>query len=157
MGLILGDDRRQFGQFGDLMPGRLGIAGVRFGGQCLVAAAAGRGNIGDDVVDAILWQSLPVVSAMPGLPAGLAARGRLGDGLGGIGRIGRRGDRGVGGVALELNLKFVESRLQGGDPLESGVQERTQSRTLGTAGIGGLNRIAHEPQPYEKSDQSQGD
>jgi hypothetical protein len=30
---VLGDDGRQFGEFGDLMPGRFGVAGPGLGGQ----------------------------------------------------------------------------------------------------------------------------
>ena len=33
LSLVLGDDGRQVGEIGDLMPGRLGVAGSGFGGQ----------------------------------------------------------------------------------------------------------------------------
>jgi hypothetical protein len=90
-----------------------------------LAAGTGRGHVGHDVVNAVLRQAVPVVSPMPGLAAGFAARGGLGHRLGSVGGIGRGGDRGVGGVALELGLEVADLSFQDSDPLESGFQERT--------------------------------
>ena len=157
VGLVFRDDRRQFGQFGKLMPGRLGVSRLRFRGQDAVAVDAGRGQVGHDLIDAVLRQALAAVAAMPRLPAGLAARGGLGHRLGGAGRVGRGRDRGVGGVAVQVCLESADLGFQGSDPLVLGVQQRTQSRTLGTARTRNWGRIAHESPGYRLSNQSQED
>lgn len=48
--LMLGEVRQQRRQFGDLVPGRFRIAGLRLGGQVRLAVIAGGGPIGDDLI-----------------------------------------------------------------------------------------------------------
>ena len=49
---------------------------------------------------------------------------------------------------MEWGLEFVELSLQGGDPLALSFQQRVQSRTFGTVGTQGWNRIAHDTSGY---------
>jgi len=115
--LVLGDLRGHLRQFGDLMPGRLGVAGPRVGRQRLVAALAAAGDEGDHVREAFGGQAALQVGGMAGLRPGLLASGRLDDGLGGLRRVGRGRDGGVGGVRAEARQGLPELRLQVADPL----------------------------------------
>ena len=88
--LVLGDDGREFGEFGDLMPGRLGIARPRIGGQRSLAVDAGRGHIRHDLVDPLRGEAQAMMSRMPRLPAWLTPGRRLDDGFWSPGWIDRR-------------------------------------------------------------------
>jgi hypothetical protein len=79
---MLGDDGRQFGEFGDLMPGRFGVASSRLGGQGSVALVADRRHMEHDRVDPSWQEAMAMMSLMPRLPAGLATRRRLDNRLG---------------------------------------------------------------------------
>ncbi len=80
--LMLGDHRRQFGEFGHLMPGRLGVTRPGLGGQHRLAVGADRGYIGDDIRDPLRREAVAMVSRMSSLTARLAPLGVLTTGLG---------------------------------------------------------------------------
>ena len=82
MPLILGDDRREHGDLGDLMPGRFGVAGGGVVGQGGLAVGADSGHERHDVRDARGGQSVAMMSGVPRLAAGLASGGGLDHGLG---------------------------------------------------------------------------
>jgi hypothetical protein len=111
MSLVLGDDGRQFGEFGNLMPRRLGVSGCRFGRQHGLAVAAGRGYIRYDMLDPLGREAMAMMSGMPSLPARFASAGCLDHRLGCPKRIGRRRCRGVGGIATQLRAEFVDIGL----------------------------------------------
>ena len=100
--LVLGDDGRQLGEFGDLMPGRLGVARPRLGGQRSLAVGADRGHIRHDDLDPLWREAMAMMSGMPRLAARFPPRGCLDDRLGRPRRIGRRGRGAIGGIASEL-------------------------------------------------------
>jgi len=90
VGLVLGDDGRQHGKLGDLMPGRFGIVGARFCRQRCLAAGASLGDIRDDDIDPRCRQPESVVSLMAGLPTATSSGARLDDRLGSVQGVGRR-------------------------------------------------------------------
>ena len=67
---MLGDDGGQQGEFGDLMPGGLGVVGAGFDRQRGVAPGTDRGDVMDDRVDTSRGQADSVMPAMPDLPTG---------------------------------------------------------------------------------------
>jgi hypothetical protein len=130
---MLGDDGGQPRQFGDLMPGRLGVAGAGFDRQRRVTVGTDRGNVADDRVDPIGRQADPVMPSMPGLSSGSSSGGRLGGRLGSVERIGR-GRRGtIGRIALKLDGEFFDLSLENGDLSQGHVEFTTQLDAFGTA------------------------
>ena len=125
------------------MPGRLGIAGRRFGGQGGLAVGADRGHIGHDDLDPLGREPMAMMSGMSWLPARLASAGRLDHRLGGPRRIGRRGRGGVGGVAIELAAEFVDFGLQTRDQEPSLVQRGPESAAFRTGGRRARGKIGH--------------
>jgi hypothetical protein len=80
--LVLGDDRRQLGEFGNLMPARLRVARSGLGRQQSLAVGADRGHIGHDLVDPLGREAMAMMSRISGLTAGLRPLGALLTGLG---------------------------------------------------------------------------
>src|SRR5271157_3422540 len=115
--LVLGDDRRQLGEFGNLMPARLGVAKSRLGRQRGLALGADRGHIGHDLVDPVGREVMAMMSGMPRLAARLAPTGGLDHWLGSVRGIGRRRDRGIRRIPVEPFLKVTDSGLKLSDPL----------------------------------------
>src|SRR6202011_4084656 len=115
--LVFGDQRRDLGQFRDLVPGGFGIVRTRVGRQRLVAAVAVTGDEGDDLVQALGGQAALEACGMPGLSAGLLTGGLLGDRLGGTGGGGGGRGAGVGGVGGPARGEVAGGRLQVGDPV----------------------------------------
>src|SRR5262249_11062130 len=74
--LVLGDLRGHLGQLGDLMPGRLGVAGAGPPGQRLAAALTAVGDEGDGAREALGRR--PPLGAGRGGGAGGRGRGRGG-------------------------------------------------------------------------------
>lgn len=109
--LVFGDDGRQFGEFGHLMPGGLGVAGGGFGRQGSLAWGAGRGPVRHDGVDPLGWEAMAMMSRMPRLPAWRASGRCLDHRFGGPGWIDRRRRGGVGGIAVQLTAQVVEFGL----------------------------------------------
>src|SRR3974377_1788760 len=69
--LVFGDVGRQLGEFGNLMPGRLGVTGRGFRGQGSLAVGADRGHVRHDLVNPLGREAVAMVSRMPRLPAWL--------------------------------------------------------------------------------------
>ena len=115
--LVLGDDRRQLGEFGNLMPARLGVAKSRLGRQRGLALGADRGHIGHDLVDPVGREVMAMMSGMPRLAARLAPTGGLDHWLGSVQGIGRRRDRGIRRIPVEPFLKVTDSGFKLSDPL----------------------------------------
>ena len=124
--LVLGDDGRQLGEFGDLMPGRFGVARPGLGGQGSLAAGADRGPIRHDDLDLLRWEATAMMSRMPRLAARFSPRRCLDDRLGRPRRIGRRGRGAIGGIASKLREKFSDLGFQDGNPGQGGVKFTTQ-------------------------------
>jgi len=107
--LVLGNDRRQLGEFGNLMPARLRVARSRLGRQRSLALGADRGHIGHDLVDPLGRETMAMMSRMSGLTAWLApARG-----------LGRRLDPGKefpyperGGASARMITSKITSKAQ---------------------------------------------
>ena len=132
MALVLGDAGGDRWQFGDLLPGRLGVTRPGFGRQRVVATPASRRQVTDDLVNLVGRQADRRRGRMAGLPARFAAGRLLDDGLGGGGRIGRGRQRGIAGVLAESRLQVAHEHLQFGDtPLQ-----------LATARTGALGHAA---------------
>ena len=129
MSLVLGNDRRQLGEFGNLMPARLRVARSRLGRQRSLALGADRGHIGHDLVDPLGRETMAMMSRMSGLTAWFASARGLAHRLGGTQRIGRRGDRGVGRVLIEPFLEVPDEGFEFGDP-------RVELSHWGQGGIG---------------------
>jgi len=115
--LVLGDDRRQLGEFGNLMPTRLGVPGPWLGGQRSLAVGAGRGHIGHDRRDPLGREATAMMPRMSGLTARLAPTGGLDHWLGSVQGIGRRRDRGVRRIPVEPFLKVTDGGFKLSDPL----------------------------------------
>src|SRR5512142_603969 len=109
----------------------------------MVAAEAGGGHVADDMVDALGWESLAVVSRVCGLPGRVASGGAFGHRPGGTRRVGGGWDRGVGGVAVELLPQIADLGFQISDPLERRGQESTLCVALGTLDHRGFGTRAH--------------
>jgi hypothetical protein len=146
--LMLGDLGRQLWEFGNLMPGGLGVAWPGLRGQWSLALGADRVHIGHDLSDPLQREATAMVSWMSSLPARLTPAAGLHHGLGSTQRIGRRRDRGVGRVSIEPfleiaddGLKVADGGLELGDPLWELSAFRT-SRCWG----GGL--VAHAAERY---------
>ena len=135
-------------RLGDLVPGRLGIAGRRLPGQRGAAGGTGLGDVIDDGVDPLRGQSAAERSRVAGLSAPPAPGPGLDDRLGGTRGIGRGRDRGIGGVPIEPEPEFVDDRLRLGDPLQRGVELPAQSLTLGASGCRGGLLVTHKPGRY---------
>ena len=133
VGLVLGDDRGLLGEFGDLMPTRLGIVGTGIDRQRRAATRADRRDVGHDLVDAIGRQANPVVTTMSGLTAGTPPSRRLANRLGSVEWISRRRRRTIGGIAIEQEEKFFDLGFEHGDPSEGRVEFTTQPRATGTS------------------------
>ena len=88
VGLMFGDDGRRRGRFGDLMPGRLGVARAWFDGRGGLTTGASRGDVSLDPIDTPGRQTLAMVSAMPGLSTRFSPGGSFARELGSIQRIG---------------------------------------------------------------------
>jgi hypothetical protein len=136
--LEFGHDGGDARQFGDLVPGRLGVAGRGPLGQGLVAALAVSRDEGDDVVDAAGRQAQAAVALVAGLTAGLASGGLLDDWGRGGRRVGRGRDGGVvAGVLPQAPLQLLDASLQVLDALE---QRRDDGLALHTPRV---DRFAH--------------
>jgi len=146
VGLMLGDESRQWGQFGDLMPGRLGVIGARLDRQGELAPRTNRREIGVDEVDPLGGQADAVMSAMPGLSAGLSSGGGFARKFGSVERIGRRRRGTVRRVLLEPKDQFLELSFERGDPRQSDVGLSPQLGTSGTIkdgqGFGKIHRLS---------------
>ena len=149
--LVLGDDGSQYGEFGDLMPSRFGVARSRLERQGSVTVVADRRYIRHDLVDPLTRQTMAVMSLVPRLTARLAPAWRLGWWLGRAQRIRRWGDRGVGRILIESFLEVADrafelrdQRLKRGDPLE-------KLEALGTRRCGRRQSIAHGEQRYKSA------
>ena len=142
--LVLGDDGRQRGNLGDLMPGRFGVVRSGFLGQRGLASGADRGHIRHDILDPVGRQPMTMRAGMPRLAARLASARRLDDRLGSPRRIGRRGRGGIRGVAVELAAEFVEFGLQPGDLLLGLFQDASaELAALRTGDPRGRRHLAH--------------
>ena len=93
--LVFGDVGRQLREFGNLMPGRLGVTGRGFRGQGSLAVGAGRGHLRHDLVDPLGREAMAMVSRMPRLSAWLTSGRCLDDRFGSPRWIDRRGRGGV--------------------------------------------------------------
>ena len=93
--LVFGDVGRQLREFGNLMPGRLGVTGRGFRGQGSLAVGAGRGHVRHDLVDPLGREAMAMVSRMPRLSAWLTSGRCLDDRFGSPRWIDRRGRGGV--------------------------------------------------------------
>src|SRR5262245_8825767 len=136
--LELGDDGGAARQLGDLVPRRRRIIRPGLLRQWRVAVLTARRDQGDDVVEALLRQPLPLVPGVSGLAAGASPRGPLEHRLGGGGRVGRRRRGGVGGVLPQARQQIGDERLQLGD---AALQLGDAGIALDTAGAKGC---AHE-------------
>ena len=116
VGLMLGDDGGLFGEFGDLMPGGLGIVGTGLARQRGLASRANRGDVGDDFIDATGRQANSVMAAMASLSSGPSSGGRLGERLGSVEGIDRGGRGAIGRVALDLEEEFLDLSFEHDDP-----------------------------------------
>ena len=130
VGPIFGDDGVQPGEFGDLVPGRLGVVGAKLNWQRRVAAGTDRRNRGDDCIDPVDGQAKSVMPAMPGLTSRRPPGGRLADRLGGIERVGRWRRGTLGRVALDLESEFFDLSLEEEDLSQSDIEFTTQLDTL---------------------------
>src|ERR1700679_1266009 len=65
--LVLGDVGRQLGEFGTLMPGRLGVTGGSFRGQGSLAVGADRRHVRHDLGDPLGREAMALVSSIPRL------------------------------------------------------------------------------------------
>ena len=139
--LVLGNDRRQLGEFGNLMPARLRVARSRLGRQRSLALGADRGHIGHDLVDPLGRETMAMMSRMSGLTAWFASARGLAHRLGGTQRIGRRGDRGVGRVLIEPFLEVPDEGFEFGDP-------RVELSALGTRRYWGRRGVVHAAGQY---------
>ena len=148
---MFGDDHRRLGDLGELVPGRLGIAGRRLMGQGRAAGGAALGDVIDDRVDSLRRQATAEGARMAGLPAPLPPGPRLDDRPGGAQWIGRGRDRGIGGILIKPKPKFVNEGFQLGDPPQRGVKLATQPLALwATRRLGGL-LITHKSGEYAMS------
>jgi hypothetical protein len=129
---MLGDDGGQPGQFGDLMPGGLGVVGTGLDRQRRVAVGTDRGDVGENRVDPIRGQANPVMPAMPGLTTRTSSGGRLAGWLGCVERVGRRWRGTIGGIAWELCDEFFDLVFKHGDPSQGDVEFTTQLDTSRT-------------------------
>jgi hypothetical protein len=137
--LIFGDVRGHERQFGDLVPGRFGIAGLGLRGQVVAATSAGRGYEGDDVLEPLGRQSSLQRRRMSGLGTAFFAGGCFDDGLGCLGWIGGGRQGRVGGVLAESFFEATEALLQGDESL---LQTSDNLVTLPTTRAG---RSVHTP------------
>ncbi|MEO6809017.1 MAG: hypothetical protein ABI353_07880 [Isosphaeraceae bacterium] len=133
---MLGDDRRQFGEFGDLVPGGFAIVEAGFDSQSGVTADIGRGPICDDLMDPRRRQVKPMMATMSGLSSRASPGGPLEDQLGSVERVGRRRRGTIGRVASELVEEFSDPGPEHGDPSQGGVEFTTQPSALRTTGTG---------------------
>ena len=140
---MLGDDGRQRGDLGDLMPGWLRIVRPGFLGQGALASGADLGHIRLDELDSFRRQSAAMRSRMARLSARLTAAGGLGDRFGRRRWIGRRGRGGVRGVTVELAAEFVEIGLQPGDLLLGLLQSDSELAAPRTGELKGRRHLAH--------------
>ena len=93
--LVFGDVGRQLGEFGNLMPGRLGVTGRGFRGQGSLAMGADHRHVRHDLVDPLGREAMAMVSRMPRLSAWLTSGRCLDDRFGSPRWIDRRGRGGV--------------------------------------------------------------
>ncbi len=84
LALVLGDDRRQRGEFGNLVPARLKVAGSRLGRQGSLALGADRGHVGHDIRDPLGREATAMMSGMSGLTTWLPPTRGLDHWFGGI-------------------------------------------------------------------------
>jgi hypothetical protein len=140
---MFGDNGGQRGEFGDLMPGGLGVVGARFRGQRCMTSGADLGHMGDDLVDPVRGQAKPVMSAMAELSSGVSSRRTLDDRLGGVERVGRRGRGTIRGVALQLSEEFSDLGFEHGDPGRGNVQLATKPSTLRAIRTWGRSERTH--------------
>ncbi len=96
MSLVLGDDRRQLGEFGNLTPARVGVARSRLGRQRSLALGADRGHVGHDILNPLGRKAMAMMSRMSGLTTWFAPAGALTTGLGASSGLAEGGDQGVG-------------------------------------------------------------
>src|SRR5437660_779527 len=94
--LVFGDYGSDFGKFGVLVPGGLGVVWSGFFGQRRLAVGAGDRHDDNGMLDALGRQANAGVAVMSGLSPGFAAGRFFVDRLGGVRRIGGRRYRGVG-------------------------------------------------------------
>jgi hypothetical protein len=154
--LVLGDDGRQCGEFGDLMPGRFGVVSAGLGGQGRVAVFADRRHIRHDRVDPLRRQTMAMMSGMPRLSPRLASGRRLDDRLGCPRRIGRRGRGTVGRIASKLSEEFSDLGFQDNNPSQGGVEFTTQPDAFDALGAWSRSVRDHEEAVYIVAEQEQG-
>ena len=154
--LVLGDDGRQLGEFGDLMPARLGVARPRLGGQRSSAVSADRGQIRYDDLDPLWRKAMAMMSGMPRLAARFPPRGCLDDRLGRPRRIGRRGRGAIGGIASNLREEFSDLGFQGGDPGQGSVEFSTQPGAFRALRAWSQSVRNHDEAAYTVAGQEQG-
>ena len=154
--LVLGDDGRQLGEFGDLMPARLGVARPRLGGQRSLAVGADRGQIRYDDLDPLWRKAMAMMSGMPRLAARFPPRGCLDDRLGRPRRIGRRGRGAIGGIASNLREEFSDLGFQGGDPGQGSVEFSTQPGAFRALRAWSQSVRNHDEAAYTVAGQEQG-
>jgi hypothetical protein len=133
---MFGDDGGHPGEFGDLMPRRLGVVGARLDRQRGVAVGARRGDRGDDRIDPVDGQANSVMPPMPGLTARLPPGGWPAERLGSIERVGRWRRGTIGRIALDLEGEFFDLSLEEGDLSPSDVEFTTQLDAFRTASDG---------------------
>ena len=80
--LVFGDVGRQLGEFGNLMPGRLGVTGPGFRGQGSLAVGADHRHVRHDLVDPLGREAMAMVYRMPRLSAWLTSGRCLDDRFG---------------------------------------------------------------------------
>ncbi len=93
MSLVLGDDRRQLGEFGNLTPARVGVARSRLGRQRSLALGADRGHVGHDILNPLGRKAMAMMSRMSGLTTWFAPAGALTTGLGASSGLAEGGTR----------------------------------------------------------------
>ena len=136
MPLVFGDLGGGLRQFGDLMPGRLGVVGAGLGRQRRLAVLAAFGEEGDGALQPLRGQAPLPVGGMSRLGSGLLARRRLDHRLGCLGWIGRRGQRRVIGVGAEPSGEVTNQGFQLGDALFQGGDSRVTLQASGTGNRG---------------------
>jgi len=122
------------GQLGNLMPERLGTAWAGLEAQRGMAVFAGLGNMVDQVVHPLGWQTQACVPGVSGLPAGLSSGRRLRWRFRGRRWVRRGRKRGAAGMDVEPVPEFANFGLKSGD---LGLQRHNQPEQFGAFGAAG--------------------
>ncbi len=149
VGSMFGDDGRQRGKLGDLVPGGLGVVGAGLDRRRRMAVGTGRGDVVDDRIDPLGGQAGPVMPALAGLCSGPSSRGKIEDQLGIMERIGRWGRGVVRGIALELVDGFLDLSLDTGDLSQCDAEFTTQRDAIRTARDGSGFESGHRVREYD--------